>query len=253
MSEIDPRIERALAELRREWSPPPGSSEAMLAGFHRRLGEGEGGGQPEAGGEPIGGDSIGLAEPAALARVGYVAKLVAATVGMTTAGLTSLWLVGAAISEPRERSSSAAPSPTLAHDAGEPARVEPRTPTPTVAIHPMPPEARPHHESSARPVARARRSSETDLDLAAELTLIRAAEAASPSEAIERLEQHAERFPSGALQSEREGLWILALCELGRAPEAATRASRFFVEHPSSPLIERIERACPSLDSSASP
>lgn len=62
--------------------------------------------------------------------------------------------------------------------------------------------------------------------------------------ALERLSEHARRFPSGALAEEREAAFVLALCSAGRVAEA--RAHRATLERtaPSSPLLPRLERSC---------
>lgn len=239
MTGIDPRTDKALDLLRREWSPGPHDPEAMLAAFHRRLGDG--------GGDDGGGGSIEVAQSITAARVGYVAKIVMATVGMTTAGLASVWLVGAAIREPRDRSSSSS-APVIhvePRSVHEPADLAPPESTPTKT-----PIAEALEAPANKPSLRSpKESSEpASIDLAAELALIRAAEAASPSEALEQLAEHAERFPSGTLASERDGLMILTLCTLGRTNEARTRASRFVVDYPTSLMIERITKTCPPLD-----
>jgi hypothetical protein len=249
MTEIDPQTEKALGLLRRDWSPPEHDTEAMLAAFHRRLGEGGGDGGDGGGGGGGGGESIGLAKSITAARISYVAKIVMATTGMTTAGLASVWLVGAAVREPpRDRSSSNAgivhEPDSVRESAAIASREPPPIPTPIASTLDAPPSQPPRQSPSSPPGSR----EPAAIDLAAELALIRAAEAAAPSEALERLAEHAERFPSGTLASEREGLWILTSCTLGRTTEAQTRFRRFVVDYPSSLMVERITKACPALD-----
>ena len=72
----------------------------------------------------------------------------------------------------------------------------------------------------------------------------RAAEAASGEDSLARLDEHAERFANGALASEREGLTIVRLCELGRVDEARPRIEAFAQAHASSLMHARIEKAC---------
>jgi hypothetical protein len=58
------------------------------------------------------------------------------------------------------------------------------------------------------------------------------------------LDEHARRFPRGALASERRGLRILALCELGDVAGARRDAAAFLASHPPTGLAERVERSC---------
>lgn len=73
-----------------------------------------------------------------------------------------------------------------------------------------------------------------------EAALLRAARAllaSDPAGALAKLDEHARRFPSGALTEEREAARILALCKTGREDEATAAAARFVGGHPRSPLI----------------
>jgi len=58
------------------------------------------------------------------------------------------------------------------------------------------------------------------------------------------LEDHARRFPNGALAEERDAARVLALCDLQRLDEARDVARRFLREHPRSPLAPRVAHAC---------
>jgi hypothetical protein len=62
--------------------------------------------------------------------------------------------------------------------------------------------------------------------------------------ALQLLGRHAARYPEGALAQERAGLTVLALCQQGRAAEAAPLRDRFLAETPDSPLAGRVRRAC---------
>jgi hypothetical protein len=57
------------------------------------------------------------------------------------------------------------------------------------------------------------------------------------------LTEHAARFPNGVFASEREALRILLRCGERRDPKLA---ERFVASHPSSPIAERLLRACSS-------
>jgi outer membrane protein assembly factor BamD (BamD/ComL family) len=56
----------------------------------------------------------------------------------------------------------------------------------------------------------------------------------SPAAALALAEEHAARFPAGALAQEREVLIIQALARLGRAEAAHARARRFLDAYPGS-------------------
>ncbi|MBX3233266.1 MAG: hypothetical protein KIT84_20955 [Labilithrix sp.] len=62
--------------------------------------------------------------------------------------------------------------------------------------------------------------------------------------ALRRLDEHATRFPRGALTEEREAARVLALCASGRASEARANASTFVAANPRSPFVAQVRRAC---------
>ncbi len=88
-----------------------------------------------------------------------------------------------------------------------------------------------------------------DSTLSEELVLLREAQralqAGRASEALGYLGDHAQRFPSGVLEEEREAQRVVALCRADRAAEARALAARFLRERPTSPLRGRVGDACP--------
>lgn len=57
------------------------------------------------------------------------------------------------------------------------------------------------------------------------------------------LDEHARLYPQGVFQGERQALEVLLGCR--RAPRSGMAAARRYVnQHPSSPFIDRISRAC---------
>jgi hypothetical protein len=82
----------------------------------------------------------------------------------------------------------------------------------------------------------------------AELELLHEAQAAWRARdargALSLLEAHRARYPRSTLRSEREGLQVLSLCELGRKSEAARVARRLLEHAPNSPLRAAIEQSC---------
>ena len=82
----------------------------------------------------------------------------------------------------------------------------------------------------------------------AELSLLRDAHAALQSgdaaRAVVLLDEHARRFPAGALGEERDAARIFALCALGRAGEARAAGDRFLAAYPRSPHGARVRSSC---------
>ena len=84
-------------------------------------------------------------------------------------------------------------------------------------------------------------------DLEEELRLLGVAQRAMQQgqwpRAIEALDAHATRFPSGALTTERRGLQLVVGCRTGQ-PGAATEAAAFLAKHPDTTLAARLRGAC---------
>jgi hypothetical protein len=70
----------------------------------------------------------------------------------------------------------------------------------------------------------------------------RKAAAREPESALQLLDEHARRFPSGLLVPEREVLAIEVLRRLGRDAEAERRLRRFEARYPGSIHLRRLER-----------
>lgn len=62
--------------------------------------------------------------------------------------------------------------------------------------------------------------------------------------ALAALDQHAARFPRGALAPERRAARAMALCKQGRSDEGQREAEILYGEGSKSPLAEKIRRAC---------
>jgi hypothetical protein len=84
--------------------------------------------------------------------------------------------------------------------------------------------------------------------LPAEAELLRRADeslrAGSAVLALAALDEHAARFPSGALVQEREAERVVVLCALGRTQDARTAAGAFLRSWPRSPLAARVRSSC---------
>jgi hypothetical protein len=87
----------------------------------------------------------------------------------------------------------------------------------------------------------------SETTIADELALLAKAQRAlrdgRASAALGLVQQHALRFPEGALQEERDGIEVLAHCMLGDA-QARAAARAFLVEAPASPLAARVRKEC---------
>ena len=60
------------------------------------------------------------------------------------------------------------------------------------------------------------------------------------------MDEHARRFPTGALAEERQAWRAVAACRLGHS-DAAARAGRFLRAHPRSAQARKVRRACDGL------
>jgi hypothetical protein len=237
MTQLDPRIPSALGRSRASHSPPAGCEDAMLAQFHARLG-----------GPPDGGDGGAGPSYTAGAQLVYGVQIVAAVVGLTAAGLGGLWLGGKAIRAANvpdhvrvDASEDDRPEPEVEPPTNTEARLpgtEPTAPVEALEFAPLP------QSSPARPTSASSPPTTSPTTLGAELQLIRAARDAPPLEALELIDRHAEQFPNGELSLEREGLRVIALCELGRLDEARRASERFVARSPGALLIQRVSTGC---------
>lgn len=108
---------------------------------------------------------------------------------------------------------------------------------------PSPPSA----SASAGPMAPSHtRAPATDVE--AEVLLIAGAHSAlqadDPAGALILLDEHARRFPAGALGEERDACRVASLCALGRNAEARAAAARFLGAFPNSPHAARVRASC---------
>jgi hypothetical protein len=88
----------------------------------------------------------------------------------------------------------------------------------------------------------------TTLDL--EIALLRDARHAlrggQPAEALALLDEHARRFPSGALAEDRAAERVFALCALGDVAQARAEGVRFLATHARSPYADAVRGSCGS-------
>lgn len=137
--------------------------------------------------------------------------------------------------------------PAPAEQPRVPEKTPPKPPTEpepnaaTVAVSPEP-----------APTTRSRRPVEPTPEqgtLADENALLREGAAAlargEGSRALELANQHARDFPGSGLSDMRTALRIESLCALGKQAQARGEAHEFLRRRPSSPVAERVEKACP--------
>jgi hypothetical protein len=124
---------------------------------------------------------------------------------------------------------------------------------PLIAPVPVPVPAAPiahraavHHAHVAAPVrdeAPANRLAEETALLAASNAELRSGDA---RRALALLNDYDRRYPSGVLREEVLATRVIAGCQLGHAPDAASRraADAFLARHPASPLAPRVRSSC---------
>lgn len=129
------------------------------------------------------------------------------------------------------------------------------TSSPVVASPPATTIARPAVEPqpsvSVSSLAREKappRSVASALDPEAELALIAAMQSAlragGSAQALSLAEQHARRFPRGALVQEREGVRAVASCRLADSSLRSGLGAAFLSRYPGSPYAARVKDAC---------
>lgn len=94
-------------------------------------------------------------------------------------------------------------------------------------------------------------------DLSAERVLLDGARAAlgrgDPAAAVVAARTHEQRFPRGALAEEREALYVQALAQSGKMPEARARAARFKQNYPDSMLLPAVTAATDKASEKGAP
>jgi hypothetical protein len=197
--------------------------------------------------------------------------LATAAVSKLTVGSVAMWLalgagLGAAVSAPalvsayRETAPAAHPAPVRPAVAVTSARptqeARPMGESPHSDAPEMAPATGASEPASGRPKPSGRMIPETSQaetphgasSLAEETRLLEAAQRElarkNTSAALVLLDEHATRFPAGALSEERAAARVLALCDLGRSAEAKRAAEVFVRASPRSPLVPRLQGSC---------
>jgi hypothetical protein len=252
MPNLDESIRADLDRLRDLGQPDGPTKDRMWAGVAARLGPGpDDGGFDGSGGELGGGASV--------SQLGFAAKVIGATLGLSGVGLLGLRLAALGF---HALAPTSAAEPDVAVQDGQieaPTITSETTATPQIdaapatqsvgdtsvatsalAGSPKQPDSRPASTPQPQP-------STPDADtLTAELALIERARAApSADETLALLDRHRREFPSGQLDDERELLRVKALCALGQLNDARTTAAalRAGGRIPAARLVE----ICPAL------
>jgi hypothetical protein len=185
--------------------------------------------------------------------------LLSFVVGSAIAGsavVGAVWMRDADRPVPAVASTAHVASPPRAPDV-RPVPQPPEPPAPATVredlavenVEPAPLPREPRAPMSPRPSrAGASAQAQASSSVADELQLLRAAEerfhAGAPAQALALLDDHARRFPHGALAEERHASRILVLCQLGQVAVATSEADTFVAQYPSSPFVEKVRRAC---------
>ncbi|MFZ5895267.1 MAG: hypothetical protein ACOY0T_29695 [Myxococcota bacterium] len=167
-------------------------------------------------------------------------KWVAATALLgTTAGAVAYWQSTPEAESPRILSTSVT-KPALS--------VRPPPPAPDASAEPERAALPPQAANSAAPARSAAQAPKRASDLAREVELLAAANAAlnrgDHTRARKLLSEYDKSFGAGVLREERAAAETLLICAAGDVTRSNNAAARFIKRWPSSPLKLRIERAC---------
>jgi len=238
MSDLGDDARGFLATARGVHDAPPGAKERVRAGLAVGLGV------------AAGASAVGTTIRAGSSGAGLAVVKVALVVAILGGGVALLVARNKATGAPSSAStaltiaSSAIPAnaPTLPEPPASVALVDAPLPSSSAAV------VAPAPRSSYAPSARAAHDADSDGSVAAEVALLRKVSAAlragDPKSALAGADEHARRFPNGALSEERDMERILALCALDRRDEAARATERFSRAYPSSSHGARIHAAC---------
>jgi hypothetical protein len=175
-----------------------------------------------------------------LSLTGFAAKTV-----LGVALLGSLGAGGYLALRPARHPAPVAKAPALAPRVeAPPVEVVVEEPVAVEAPVPVPaPLPAPRHKPAVR---RAPPPAAPASDLTEETRLLRDADralrAGNTAKAISLLDEHAARFPKGALAPERAAERLIVSCELGVADQR--RVDQFLASRGASPLAARVRRAC---------
>jgi hypothetical protein len=196
--------------------------------------------------------------PAALVVVHQASlaqRLWGSALGKLGAGLVLVGASSAVVYElkaPPSQLELQAPAATVAHLPPAPhealkAAPDVTPPKPELVEDQAAPAAMPPHPKPDR-VSATPSASEPTID--EEVKLMNAAQSAlragDSKHALELLNEHAARFPSGKLATARQVTHMMALCQAGKSGQARQEAASFLAKNPSSPFATRVSGICAS-------
>ena len=275
MSELSPKARALFARTASRYEPTAGDRERLRRALYTRIAGPVAATAVTTASTAAASTSHGGAAASVVGKAGssVVAKVLAGIVLVGGIGATTITLRHALqpmAAPPTARSSSASPSnaTTVTMTAGARETILPPPAGSTAAPLAVPVDALPAapvtkprrvlaantpsvSESAAstevvRNAAESRPAMSDSLD--DEMLLLRTAQLAlrehDGARALDALDAHARRFPTGLLAEERAAARVLALCEAGRLAEAADARASFLTTHPSSPHVDRVRRSC---------
>lgn len=239
-------MRRAVAGVRANRSPTAEAQARVFAALELRLGvplaDADASDLSTAGSGPT-----TTPPPTPPVTIGWVAKIIGATAGLTVAGLVLLRVGVGALQTTTVDDAPRRDQPTVSEtvEVGDVTALDDDASEPVFETVPV---KATRTAVAAKPVAKPRELAAADT-LAAELALIGAAKRANTPEAtLVLLDQHAREHPNGAMVSEREALAVVALCRIGRTDEARARARVLIAARPGLPLLQCMCRDCPALE-----
>jgi hypothetical protein len=247
MSGLGPEASALLEAGSHGDEPTPADRERVLAAIAARLAAGAAAGLAAG---AAGATAAGGTTASAWARLGWAAKaiLAAGLVGAIGAGAASLLRA-----PPRRETPAVSSDPHGALPEASRATAMDSTPRSTAEADPPTPALSSSTDALGAPApprwtAAPRRGPAIAGDVAAEVRLLSDAQTAvrdgDAARALALLDEHARRYPKGALGEERDAARVAVLCALGRDDEARTAADRFLRAAPDSPHAGPIRASC---------
>jgi hypothetical protein len=175
--------------------------------------------------------SPAAASPASSAGMTAAAKVGLASLALVVVG-GGAWLFSSSSNQPAPAPRITQPSVPLREVSPAPLVIEEPVPTASAAPAELAPSPAP--TAPAKPIVTPP-ISEAEL-----LEQARSALKSDPARALARANEHARRFPRGALVQEREVIAIKALRQLGRAADADKRADSFSKAFPGSAFQRKL-------------
>jgi hypothetical protein len=179
---------------------------------------------------------VGAPPPVATAsKLGLAAKVSWGVIAVLIAA-GGAWLVSTRGVAPTVPAPARSASPPVAVVVSSPPLAPPSAQIPSVDVTPPPPPA----SAKPEPPIKAPPAVPTEAEL---LEQARAAlTSGDGARALQRVNEHARRYPRGVLVQEREVLAIKALRRLGRDAEADRRAEAFSKAYPGSAFQRKLQR-----------